>query len=236
MSDTKSFQNKPLNNSAVNNLGGRFLLKTEDGSFTFSVSAINESYHSIHGAEQESRHVFIEKGFHFLKEKQPIRILEVGLGTGLNVLLTLEQGTESEVYYKALEPFPLDASLVSELVNVQGSERRREVMKAIHELSFDTTTILSNGFQFEKDIRGIQQFDSDLGFDLIYFDAFGPAVEPDLWTEEVLRRCYELLNPSGVWVSYCAKGEVRRLLQKVGFRVERLEGPPGKREMLRAIK
>lgn len=236
MEESESPMHKALNNTAVNNSTDRELIRTDDGSFTFLISEVNETYHSRHGAEQESSHVFIGHGFNLFEHQAELSILEVGLGTGLNALLTYEAAPKQVVHYTALEPFPLQNDLVKKLCDVQADESRKSFVKAVHECMFDDIMQIGATFHFKKIIKGLQELETDAKFDLIYFDAFGPQTEPDLWTLSMMQRCFDLLKNHGVWVSYCAKGEVRRNLQQVGFQVERLEGPPGKREMLRAIK
>jgi tRNA U34 5-methylaminomethyl-2-thiouridine-forming methyltransferase MnmC len=223
---------KPMNNSTVNKCRTRELVQTEDGSFTFFVPEANETYHSIHGADQEANHVFIEHGLKAC-HVQNVKILEVGMGTGLNVLLTC-QHVDLSVHYVSLEPFPIDEESIYSWI--KSRERNVDLIRRIHELPWGVDAELSKAFLFRKERLGIMDFHSEEKFDVIYFDAFGPQVEPDLWTLEVMQRCFDLLEPGGIWVSYCAKGQVRRNLQEVGFKVERLPGPPGKREMLRAIK
>lgn len=221
-----------MNNSTVNKCRTRELVQTEDGSFTFFIPEANETYHSIHGADQEASHVFIQYGLK-ASPNANVKILEVGMGTGLNVLLTFLQ-KDQPVHYVSLEPFPierdkLDTWIASRVADV-------DLIRQIHDSPWGLDTELSKAFLFRKEQLGIMDFHSEEKFNVIYFDAFGPQVEPELWTLEVMQRCYELLEPGGIWVSYCAKGQVRRNLQEVGFNVERLTGPPGKREMLRAIK
>ncbi len=236
MSENLSLTDKPLNNDAVNNSSPRELIKTEDGSYTFWIPDVDETYHSRHGAEQESRHVFIDQGLNALQVSSEIHVLEVGLGTGLNALLTLEEAGARKIVYTALEPFPLGMAEVEALVDAQQNLSRKEWMRWVHALPFGTTEEWEANFVLEKRIQGIQDIESVMRYDVIYFDAFGPRVAPALWEATVLQKCYDILKPGGIWVSYCAKGEVRRNLQQAGFVTERLAGPPGKREMLRAKK
>jgi tRNA U34 5-methylaminomethyl-2-thiouridine-forming methyltransferase MnmC len=211
---------------------------TGDGSFTLRSEALNEQYHSRHGAAQESRHVFIEAGLKTIG-KPAISILEVGLGTGLNALLTW---IEAEipglvVDYCALEPFPIDREAIEALDHTRrlGVEEKRagylRIMRSRGEI-----VRLDDHFSFRYLPDDVRALEAESSFDLIYFDAFAPAVQPELWTEEVFTRLYRAMIPAGSLVTYCAKGEVRRTMQRAGFRVERLPGPPGKREMLRAMR
>ncbi len=236
MEESESPMNKALNNTVVNNSPMRRLIKTEDGSFTFWIPEVNETYHSRYGAEQESNHVFINNGLKLFDHRSKISVLEVGLGTGLNALLTYEVHRNQLIHYLALEPFPLNTELVNALCDAQCDVKRKSFFEHIHSSSFDDVVPFGHSFHFKKLRKGLQEMGLSEKFDLIYFDAFGPELEPDLWTSEMMQKCYDLLNIEGVWVSYCAKGQVRRNLRQAGFLVERLSGPPGKREMLRAIK
>jgi tRNA U34 5-methylaminomethyl-2-thiouridine-forming methyltransferase MnmC len=222
------YQENSLNNTAVNKSGTRELKQTADGSFTLFIPEVEETYHSTHGAVQESLHVFIESGLKAC-EKDAIRILEVGLGTGLNAALTLEYATK-KIHYCALEPYPLSKEILNELA----ASRFNQVEMKFHESNVGEWISLREDFSFVRMEVGLEEFHSAEKFDVIYYDAFGPRVEPGLWTLERMQQCFELLNESGIFVTYCAKGEVRRNLQAAGFVVERLPGPPGKREMLRA--
>ena len=221
-----------MNMSEVNKSESRNWIQTADGSWTLWIPEVDETYHSRHGARQESLHVFIQEGLHTFQQPS-IKVLEVGMGTGLNVLLTLAN-KKANVQYHALEPYPLTPLLVEHLINQNPNEA--SFYKAVHFSEFDVPVEMNDNFTFIKYMETLASFNQDIRFDLIYFDAFGPRVEPDLWTKDALKKCFDLLNPGGVWVSYCAKGEVRRNLVEVGFRVERIPGPPGKREMLRAKK
>ena len=222
------YQENSLNNTAVNKSRTRELVKTADGSFTLFIPEVQETYHSTHGAVQESMHVFIENGLKAC-DKEMIRVLEVGLGTGLNAMLTLQHATQ-KIDYCALEPYPLSKEILNELAT-SGSDK--------FEMKFHASNVgewisIQENFSFVRMEIGLEEFSSEEKFDVIYYDAFGPRVEPGLWTLERMQQCFNLLNEGGVFVTYCAKGEVRRNLQAAGFVVERLAGPPGKREMLRA--
>ena len=224
------YQENSLNNTAVNKSRTRELVKTSDGSFTLFIPEVQETYHSTHGAVQESMHVFIENGLKAC-DKEMIRVLEVGLGTGLNAMLTLQHATQ-KIDYCALEPYPLSKEILNELAT-SGSDQ--------FEMKFHASNVgewisIQENFSFVRMEIGLEEFSSEEKFDVIYYDAFGPRVEPGLWTLERMQQCFDLLNDGGIFVTYCAKGEVRRNLQAAGFVVERLAGPPGKREMLRGVK
>ena len=232
MQEMESEDNKPMNTSLVNKLSAREVILTGDGSFTLHVPEVDETYHSRHGALQESMHVFIENGLHHWT-RQKVRILEIGLGTGLNAMLTFLHA-QSDIEYTALEPFPLQKDVIGQIRN-QWTDREG-FFDLIHQADTLDGIELSSSFRFNREKCLFQDWKPNVSYDIIYFDAFGPRVEPSLWTLEIMKKCYDVLSSEGIWVSYCAKGEVRRNLQSAGFQVERLQGPPGKREMLRAKK
>jgi len=222
------YQENSLNNTAVNKSRTRELKQTADGSFTLFIPEVEETYHSTHGAVQESMHVFIENGLKAC-DKESIRVLEVGLGTGLNAVLTLQHATK-EIDYSALEPYPLSKEILNELA----TSRPDQFEMKFHVSNVGEWISIQENFSFVRMEVRLEEFQSEDKFDVIYYDAFGPRVEPGLWTLERMQQCFSLLNEGGIFVTYCAKGEVRRNLQAAGFVVERLAGPPGKREMLRA--
>ena len=224
------YQENSLNKTAVNKSRTRELKQTADGSFTLFIPEVEETYHSTHGAVQESMHVFIENGLKAC-DKEVIRILEVGLGTGLNALLTLQHATK-KIEYCALEPYPLSKEILNELA----ASRTDQFEMKFHSSNSGELISIQENFSFVRMEVGLEEFQSEEKFDVIYYDAFGPRVEPGLWTLARMQQCFDLLNEGGVFVTYCAKGEVRRNLQAAGFVVERLAGPPGKREMLIGVK
>lgn len=215
---------------------------TKDGSHTIYIPELNEHYHSMHGAYTESMHVYINAGLKKKLEECPdqINILEVGLGTGLNVLLTLLelQNTKTEIYYTALEPHPLPEKIWTQLnyTEIIGGNSVREWFEKIHRANFNTEIQLSDNFTLLKKNQKSEHSTSDIKFDIIYFDAFAPDVQPELWTKENLKKIFDAMRPRGIFVTYCSKGEVRRNLISAGFLIEKLPGAPGKREMLRATK
>lgn len=238
---------------------------TEDGSTTIFNSLKNEHYHSTHGAVQESMHVFIAAGMRFLQQVNEINILEVGFGTGLNAILTLMEldkiNNTSEhhehplnISYTALEPFPIDADVVKELnfcemLSIPELQETFEKMHLVFDQttsskSFSESTQLTPHFNFTSVRSTLQDYDpvskniakKHHKYDLVYFDAFSPDTEPTLWTKEVFLKLYAMMNRGGVLVTYCSKGVVRRMMQECGFKVERIKGPPGKHEMLRALR
>lgn len=217
------------------------LVITADGSPTLYIEEWQEHYHSMHGAVQESKHVFLDAGLIPLLEKlQQVRILEVGLGTGFNALLTLATilQTEKRVTYHALEPHPIPIDIIEQFTEkhllLLGSGA--SYFHALHRSPWQRSVDLHPQFTLTKLQMGVQAYTEKECLDLVYFDAFSPRVQPDMWVADVFLGLYHALATNGVLVTYCAKGAVRRTLQEVGFQVERLPGPPGKREMLRATK
>lgn len=213
---------------------------TEDGSFTLLNRTLGEHYHSIHGAVQESRHVFLEAGYRYICNKfRDIRILEVGFGTGLNALLTLDASVKTGVNtrYHALEPFPPDWSVIEEInyCSPGGLEGFTDDFRKMHHAMPDKEILLRENFTFRMSRSRLEDTGPGLGkYNLVYFDAFSPETAPELWEPEIFRKLRLSMDQGGVLVTYCAKGRVRRTLQEAGFSAERLPGPPGKREMLRA--
>ncbi|MBX2827991.1 MAG: tRNA (5-methylaminomethyl-2-thiouridine)(34)-methyltransferase MnmD [Flavobacteriaceae bacterium] len=219
----------------------REFLTTGDGSVTIHLPDWNEQYHSKHGAINEALHVFIAMGLHAVLERKPmseIRIMEIGFGTGLNAYLTLLQSRKIKprVHYLGVEAYPVGMDEVEKLNYPKLVGNDAQAFLKLHSLPWEEETPLEHGFHLQKR----KQFFADIGdkhsYDLIYFDAFGARVQPELWTESIFQKMFDALLPEGVLVTYAAKGSVRRAMQAVGFEVERLPGPPGKREMLRATK
>lgn len=214
---------------------------TADGSPTLYLPDFDETYHSRHGSIQESMHVFIEAGLkNCPAEFKPLEILEIGFGSGLNALLTYQTARNAsgrEIAYSALEPFPLKPQLAKSFLNQlpEDLQLEWESFERMHALD-EGEVRLSDHFLLRRFRSGLADFVTDRKYHLIYFDAFAPRVQPDLWTEATFRRLSSMMEEGGKWVSYCAKGSVRRALQSSGFFCERLPGPKGKREMLRATK
>lgn len=213
---------------------------TADGSHTLYVPHLDEHYHSIHGAIQEALHVFIAMGLHH-SNLSSLSILEIGFGTGLNALLTQIEAEKlnKNIYYHSLEGYPLSMEEVTDLNYIQEvkGEGIQFKFEALHNAEWEKDVEIADGFILHKQQVMLQQYESNEGsIDLIYFDAFGPRVQPQLWEKPIFDKMFKVLKPKGALVTYCAKGDVRRTMIASGFNVERLPGPPGKREMLRAKK
>ncbi|MDR2389392.1 MAG: tRNA (5-methylaminomethyl-2-thiouridine)(34)-methyltransferase MnmD [Tannerellaceae bacterium] len=211
---------------------------THDGSHTLFLPRMNECYHSRYGAIQESRHVFIRAGFLGVA-KDRVRILEIGFGTGLNALLTLleaEKRPIPRIEYHGVEPCPLPSE-ITDALNYEAllCPERKGIFAALHRVAWDRPTEFTPRFLLHK-IKGDSRCCTlPRDVDLVYFDAFAPEKQPRMWTLEIFRRLRRCMAPGGILTTYCAKGEVRRTMEKAGYSLERIPGPPGKREMLRAI-
>ncbi len=226
----------------------RKIITTSDGSKTIQIEDWNEQYHSIHGAIQEANHVFIKHGllFYFqtchrelVPRSQPISILEIGFGTGLNAFLTFLKAEEllQPINYVGVEAYPVNVEEIQQLNYVELiSEKHKAEFEKMHSVPWEEQYSISPTFTLEKQEKFFKDITDENRFNIIYFDAFGARVQPELWTEDIFSIMYKALKDKGVLVTYSAKGSVRRAMQAVGFTVERLPGPPGKREMLRARK
>jgi tRNA U34 5-methylaminomethyl-2-thiouridine-forming methyltransferase MnmC len=217
----------------------REIVKTSDGSTTIHLPDWNENYHSTHGAIQESNHVFIDKGLSIMSTPE-ISILEIGFGTGLNCFLTLLEAEKRKitVNYIGVEAYPVTEEEAIQLnyVSELDVEEKQTVFNQLHQVSWEENHEVLPGFFLEKRKQFFKDIEVSNQFDLIYFDAFGAEHQPELWSVDIFRIMFEAMKENGVLVTYCAKGSVRRAMQEVGFIIERLDGPPGKREMLRATK
>ncbi|MFA5575202.1 MAG: tRNA (5-methylaminomethyl-2-thiouridine)(34)-methyltransferase MnmD [Brumimicrobium sp.] len=218
----------------------REIIETKDGSKTIYLPDINESYHSTHGAIREALHVFIKNGWN---QTQQLRcnILEIGFGTGLNAILTLIQAQKDKrtVFYTGLESYPISEEEKNQLNYVEHELiiNFSDEYNHLHKVPWEKRVEISHYFFLTKIQKKLNDFIPKTDyFDLIYFDAFAPSVQPEMWTAKVFQKLYDALKVGGIFVTYSAKGDVRRSLQNIGFTVEKLPGPPGKREMLRAVK
>ena len=217
----------------------REIIITGDGSKTIQLKDWDEQYHSKHGAVQEAYHVFIRSGFD-LFDNTSMDILEIGLGTGLNAFITFLEAEKGNypVNYCGVEAYPVTWEEASQLdyVNALKVPEKADYFKQLHTASWEVSTEISPFFTLVKRKMDFKDIEDLEVFNLIYFDAFGARVQPELWTVSIFKKMYEALRSKGYLVTYAAKGSVRRAMLEVGFTVERLPGPPGKREMLRARK
>jgi len=217
----------------------REIIKTLDGSTTIHLQDWDECYHSKHGAIQEAKHVFIKNGLS-LFENNPVSILEIGFGTGLNAFITFLESIQKNqiIDYVGVEAYPVEADEVLGMnyVTELDALEFKNIFEKMHKCDWDKKNEICSSFSLTKRKQFFHEIDDFETFDLIYFDAFGYRVQPELWSTEIFRKMYNSLKPNGVLVTYAARGVVKRSMIEVGFTVEKLAGPPGKREMFRAFK
>mgnify|MGYP001427621098 FL=1 len=219
----------------------RKIIITDDGSTTIHLPDLDEQYHSKHGAIQEAYHVFINTGLEYLLKQlqpNPLKILEIGLGTGLNAFITLLEADKNKIpiSFTGVEAYPISSLEIEKLNYPLLLNSTEAYFKKLHQSEWEKQISISTHFSILKRKQFFSEITDKNNFHLIYFDAFGARVQPELWTEQIFKKMYTALKKGGVLVTYSAKGSVRRAMQTVGFEVERLPGPPGKREMLRARK
>lgn len=216
------------------------IIITADGSSSIYLPEWEEHYHSKHGAIQEAYHVFIKSGLDLFKNNSKLAILEIGFGTGLNCFITFleTQKRNLKIDYEGVEAYPLSIEEIGQLNYVEqlNALNQAKIFDEIHNIFWNKKQEISKGFSIIKRNQFFDEIEDEDKFDLIYFDAFGARVQPELWTEEIFKKMYNSLKENGILVTYSAKGSVRRAMQTVGFSVEKLPGPPGKREMLRGKK
>ena len=233
----------------------RKLIVTKDGSHSISVPEMNVTYHSVYGAIQESRHLYIEAGLKSIRPLQAARcinIFEMGFGTGLNALLTLIEAEKQQlkIHYTAAEPYPLQPEEAAALNYCDQLTREdlKPVFQQLHEGEWEKDIAITPFFTLYKIKDNLVSLSTCLAgpngllwsrqayqhFNLIYFDAFAPAAQPELWTREIFEKLFLMMKPGGILVTYCSKGNVRRAMEAAGFKVEKIPGPKGKREMIRA--
>jgi tRNA U34 5-methylaminomethyl-2-thiouridine-forming methyltransferase MnmC len=211
---------------------------TEDGSHTLYIPELDEYYHSIHGAINESVHIFLQAGFSYHPSFN-IRVLEIGFGTGLNTILTMIRSEEENrtVTYHTIELNPLPFDIISRLNYpqlLQGTFDK--IFRKIHDLPWNIEQEITSSFRLKKILTDIQDYKPAGCYDLVYFDAFAPDKQPEMWKQEILLKIYDTMNEGGILTTYSSKGEIKRRFENCGFRVEKIPGPPGKREMLRCLK
>lgn len=209
---------------------------TADGSHTLFIPEMEEHYHSVNGAIKESMHVFIDAGLRQCN-KQSIRILELGFGTGLNAFLSCIEAekTGKSIQYTGLEKYPLEFDLIQKLNYPEIKENNKNYLK-IHQCDWGFSVEITPNFSIKKIHIDFSDFDFQEKYDLVYYDAFAPDKQTDVWTQEIFNNVFSCMNPEGILTTYCAKGSIRRMMLEAGFSVERIPGPPGKREMIRALK
>jgi tRNA U34 5-methylaminomethyl-2-thiouridine-forming methyltransferase MnmC len=213
------------------------LVITNDGSHSIFNPEVNETYHSKHGAIVEAEYVFIKNGL-LAENKKQFSILEVGFGTGLNALLTAQKAEQKEISinYHGIELYPVPKESYSQLNFTELIGEEKSKLLQLHECEWEKEHIINNFFKLTKNEIALENYSSKTKFDIIYFDAFSPEKQAELWTAEVFQNMYNLLNEHGFLVTYCAKGVVKRTMKAVGFEIIVLDGPPGKRQMTRANK
>lgn len=214
----------------------REIIVTEDGSHSLFVKDMGETFHSKHGAVQESAHVYIKNGIELIS-KETINVLEYGFGTGLNALLTLEfaLNNNKKIVYESIEAYPLTTNEFN-LLNYNDFVKTPVSLQKLHEIPVDTNKMVTEHFSLLKHFSKIEDFNTTNKFDIVYFDVFGFDYQSELWSAEILQKAYDFLNEDGIFVTYACKGIVNRRLKEIGFKVHKTAGPPGKREMIIAVK
>jgi tRNA U34 5-methylaminomethyl-2-thiouridine-forming methyltransferase MnmC len=233
-----------LSKGVGHSLMNRKIINTDDGSTTIEIPSLNVTYHSRHGAIRESMHVYIDAGLkHFAGQNQTtdaIHVFEMGFGTGLNALLTLMEAEriQKKIKYTAIELHPLEKDMIEEL-NYCEQLLRPDLHKTflqLHACEWEIENNISPFFFIKKIYTSLFNFSADRPFDIIYYDAFAPSAQPELWTEDIFKKLFQMLLPKRILTTYCSKGEVQRAMKAAGFQLEKLTGPPGKREMVRGKK
>ena len=217
----------------------REIIITDDGSTTIRIPEWDENYHSTHGAIQEAKHVFIKNGLDLFQNQDSISILEIGFGTGLNAFITfLETLNKEKVNYVGVEAYPISAEEVLQMNYVSELQAAdfKSIFQTMHNCSWEIDNLITAKFSLTKRKQFFQDIEDKNQFNLIYFDAFGFPLQPELWSEVIFKKMYEALLPKGVLVTYACRTPIRKAMLTAGFSVEKLPGAPGKREMLRATK
>ena len=217
----------------------REIIITDDGSTTIRIPEWDENYHSTHGAIQEAKHVFIKNGLDLFHNQDSISILEIGFGTGLNAFITfLEAINKHRIEYVGVEAYPVASEEILQMnyVSELQANQYQDVFNKMHSCDWETKNIISNNFQLTKRKQFFQDIEDKNKFDLIYFDAFGFPLQPELWSEAIFKKMFDALLPKGTLVTYACRSSIKNAMLSVGFSIEKLPGAPGKREMLRATK
>ena len=217
----------------------REIIITDDGSTTIRIPDWDENYHSTHGAIQEAKHVFIKNGLDLFQNQDSISILEIGFGTGLNAFITfLETLNKEKVNYVGVEAYPISAEEITQMnyVSQLDAEKYQEIFDKMHACDWENQQTITENFLLTKRKQFFQDIEDKNQFDLIYFDAFGFPLQPELWSEVIFKKMYDALLPKGTLVTYACRSSIKNAMLSVGFSIEKLPGAPGKREMLRATK
>ncbi len=217
----------------------REIIITEDGSTTIRIPEWNENYHSTHGAIQEAKHVFIKNGLDLFQDQKKISILEIGFGTGLNSFITfLETKQKEQVNYVGVEAYPVVAEEVKQMnyASELNALKDQSIFELMHTCDWEIEKSLTSNFNLTKKKQFFQDITDENCYNLIYFDAFGFPLQPELWSEVIFQKMYDALLSNGVLVTYACRTSIRKAMLTAGFSVEKLPGAPGKREMLRATK
>lgn len=222
-------------------MNNRELLTTKDGSLTIHLPQWNESYHSKHGAIQEAYHVFIKNGLDFFRTEKELNILEVGFGTGLNAFITLLENNQQtrKINYTAIEAYPVEATIYNQLNFYEllpKATDKQNLFLSLHTSPWEVKQSITADFKLIKHKMKFEELQFENQFDLIYFDAFGYRVQPELWTVDIFNRMFKALKNKGILTTYAARGIITRNLKQCGFEVQKTSGPIGKREMTRAVK
>ena len=217
----------------------REIIITDDGSTTIRIPDWDENYHSTHGAIQEAKHVFIKNGLNLFQKQDSISILEIGFGTGLNAFITfLETLTKDKVNYVGIEAYPISEEEIAQMnyVSELEAEKYQVIFDKMHACDWENQETITENFLLTKRKQFFQDIEDKNQFDLIYFDAFGFPLQPELWSEDIFKKMYDALFPKGTLVTYACRSSIKNAMLSVGFSIEKLPGAPGKREMLRATK
>lgn len=215
------------------------IILTKDGSSSIFLPKLNETYHSKFGAIQEAKHVFIKNGLSLFNDKS-VSILEIGFGTGLNAFITFleAQKNNQNINYVGVEAYPVELDIISQLnyVSELDATKHQAIFNEIHQCDWEMENKIESNFNLTKRKQKFQDISDSSKYNLIYFDAFGFDVQPELWNEEIFQLMYETLLPNGILVTYACRTSIKKAMIHAGFKVEKLPGAPGKREMLRAVK
>ena len=217
----------------------REIIITDDGSTTIRIPDWDENYHSTHGAIQEAKHVFIKNGLDLFQKQDSISILEIGFGTGLNAFITfLETLNKEKVNYVGVEAYPISTEEIAQMnyVTELQATQYQAVFDKMHSCDWESQQNITDNFILTKRKQFFQDIEDKEQYDLIYFDAFGFPLQPELWSEAIFKKMYDAILPKGTLVTYACRSSIKNAMLSVGFSIEKLPGAPGKREMLRATK